>query len=225
MIDLLSGFPKFPSSTHAPSSSLSQHGHHGNVDGLPPKHPYAPTATTLSTQSKAVGSHLSHAPPPGAHPSPLATAGFPSHMFSHPPPQLPPTAAADPSYDPGLLGVRTHQHRRSDGLIGETIHRVNHKTNTWPHRPHRMADAAAASSVNASVGGVPFSQPPVGAYDGHVSDAEYSRYLAAVRHMKQNSHGGTGGGSNPLLPHNSPWSSGDTNFNRSWPLHMFPQDG
>ena len=220
VIDLLSGFPKYGG---LPSPATGS-GSHPNPEGLPPKHPAAPTATALSASSKAVGGHLGHGPLP---PPPLVgpgcgpgAGGFPSHMFSHPPPQLP----VDASYNSSLLGSRTHQHRRSDGLIGETLNRANQKTNTWPYRPQQRVPDAPASSAAATMS--PYSHSHTGSYDGHVSDAEYSRYLAAVKQMKQNnSQGATGGTANALLAHNSMWSTGDTNFNRSWPVQMFQQEG
>lgn len=224
MIDLLSGIPKLPGPPPASSGVLYTNQY--NVDGLPPKHPSAPTATGLSAASKAVGSHLSHALPAAAHPSRVppgagVAAGFPSHMFNHPPPQLPADLTGhDPS---GLVaGQRAHQHRRSDGLIGETIQRGSHKTNTWPYRPHqRMPDMTAPSTATATL--PPYSAPPMSAYDGHISDAEYSRYRAAVKQMKHNSQAASAVG--PVLPQNNPWSTGENNLNRSWPLHMFSQDG
>lgn len=222
VIDLLSGFPKFGANS---SNTASTGGHH-NPEGLPPKHPAAPTASALSASSKAVGSHLSHTGlPPSVHSASSSVspgvANFPSHMFSHPPPQLP----IDASYESSLLGSRTHQHRRSDGLIGETLNRANQKTNTWPYRPHqRAADIPPPSNATATMS--PYSHSSVGAYDGHVSDAEYARYLAAVKQMKQNSgHAAPGAGASALLPQNNPWSTGDNNPNRAWPLHMFPHDG
>ena len=226
VIDLLSGFPKYGGLP--PTAAAGPVTHH-NPEGLPPKHPAAPTATALSAASKAVGSHLNHPgplPPPPPVPPPSGgpgVTGFPTHMFSHPPPQLP----VDPSFDSSLLGSRTHQHRRSDGLIGETLNRANQKTNTWPYRPqHRVPDIPPPSTATATMS--PYSHAPASAYDGHVTDAEYSRYLAAVKQMKQlqnNSQGAAGGATSALLPQNNMWSTGDNNLNRSWPVRMFPQEG
>ncbi len=108
------------------------------------------------------------------------------------------------------------------------MNRANQKTNTWPYRPqHRAPDYPLVGATGASTlpgsNTLPTFPPTTGAYDGHTNDAEYSRYLAAVRHMKTNVP--PIGPPNNFPPPNNPWSTGEGSLNRSWPMHMFPQDG
>ena len=111
---------------------------------------------------------------------------------------------------PQDMGYYRNQHRRSDGLIGETFPREQ-KTNTWPYRPQQRSGASDLGTGSMS--------HTFGAYDGTPVDAEYTRYLAAVKAMKQGQpvH-------NPM-GNQGPWSNGEPGLNRSWPLYMLSSEG
>lgn len=218
VIDLLSGFPKRNngSSCFHQQSSCVVAAKHAYPGGLPPKHPAPPSASLLPLaclSSKAVGSQLSHSPQ--SRPAALTTAAFPSHMFIHPPPPLPNDTAFEQSY---IGNVRSNNVPTGNTVPARIS---NQKTNTWPYRlQHKVA-----TDVPPGGSGLTGSMPPYShnayAYDGaHVSDAEYKRYLAAVKQMKMSHHHTQHNNHHNLLQTTNPWSTPSTqdkSANNSWP--------
>lgn len=135
-----------------------------------------------------------------------------SHLNNHQP-----YPSSNDSHDGDYYGSQSHTyHRRSDGLIGESLGSMREsKTNTWPYRPQNRS-ASLASDISSQ-----FSNTyGAGAYADSVgNDAEYSRFLAAVKQMK---HGGSHYG-NHLPSAQTTWSSVDPNLSRGW--SMFGNDG